>query len=413
MNRAEKKVLERIKPPEKLPDKVYETVDNVQNVIPNAKVMLGGSTAKGTYLKGDHDYDVFVRFNPENVEHSSISDILEESLQSVFDNVVRVHGSRDYFHVEIDEFFFEFIPVLHVKSSAEAENVTDMSPLHVEHVTAKIQENPDMADEVRLLKQFCKAQRIYGAESYIGGFSGYMVELLVIHYGTFQKTLDAVSGWEDRVVLDPEGHHKDAMKALNESKLQSPLVMVDPVQPERNASAALKKEAFDTFREVADEYLSVPEEKQDEFFVVKPLDIDSFKKLHSETDLFVVELDAQTGKPDVAGAKCYKAFQFMLRELQEHGFLVHASDWEYKDDRAVLLFAMDKKELDKEDIKKGPPLEMSEHVSSFKEEHSETFEKEGRIYAREKREFTKPDDLLKALCKDKYVLERVDGAVLK
>src|SRR3989338_2903555 len=59
----------------------------------DAEVVLGGSVAKGTFLK-DYDLDVFVRFrNKVDV------DALQKSLKSLFKVVSRIHGSRDYFHL--------------------------------------------------------------------------------------------------------------------------------------------------------------------------------------------------------------------------------------------------------------------------------------------------------------------------
>ena len=48
-------------------------------------------------------------------------------------------------------------------------------------------------DEIRLAKAFCHANGCYGAESYIKGFSGYALELLVYHYGSFQKFVKAIT----------------------------------------------------------------------------------------------------------------------------------------------------------------------------------------------------------------------------
>ncbi|MEK6868479.1 MAG: hypothetical protein AABX98_06675, partial [Nanoarchaeota archaeon] len=46
----------------------------------DAYVMLGGSAAKGTFLKHDFDCDVFVRFIYDKYKEKDISNLLEKAL---------------------------------------------------------------------------------------------------------------------------------------------------------------------------------------------------------------------------------------------------------------------------------------------------------------------------------------------
>ena len=52
-------------------------------------------------------------------------------------------------------------------------------------------------DEIKIAKAFCHANNCYGAESYINGFSGYGLELLVYYYGGFLRFIKAVSKMKD------------------------------------------------------------------------------------------------------------------------------------------------------------------------------------------------------------------------
>jgi len=80
---------------------------------------------------------------------------------------------------------FEFIPVVTIHKASDAQNITDISPLHVAWVNKHIGK---LRNDIRLAKLFCKAQGLYGAESHIRGFSGYLLELLVIAYGGFSPS---------------------------------------------------------------------------------------------------------------------------------------------------------------------------------------------------------------------------------
>lgn len=121
----------------------------------DAKCVRGGSTAKGTFLKGDHDVDLFVIFD-SSYKGKDISDMVEESIKTL--NPEKVHGSRDYFHINKDNMTYEIVPVLEVKNPDDIENVTDMSPHHVAWVNKRLNDN--LRDDIRLAKKFCKAQKI-------------------------------------------------------------------------------------------------------------------------------------------------------------------------------------------------------------------------------------------------------------
>ena len=175
-----KDVLEDIKPIEK--DKEIELfLKRLGKIVKEnsikAEVFAGGSIAKGTFLKNDHDVDVFVKFDLK-YSGKDISKILGKILKPL--NPKLVHGSRDYFSVE-DNLIFEIIPVLNITKSEQAENIMDMSPLHVDWVIKN--SNVKLRNEIRLAKQFCKSINVYGAESYIKGFSGHVLDILVIYYG--------------------------------------------------------------------------------------------------------------------------------------------------------------------------------------------------------------------------------------
>src|SRR3989338_153761 len=196
------KVLVKIKPSEQERKRIFETASNVISKLnlKDASAMLGGSIAKGTWLSGNNDIDIYVRFNKDSAE-KDISKLLENALKS-FKGVKKVHGSRDYFQIDNDNLIVELIPILKIGSPGEAKNITDISPLHVEWVTKALFKKPNLADDIRLAKSFLGAAGIYGAESYIHGFSWYSVEILIIHYGGFERFLKAASKWKNKTIID-------------------------------------------------------------------------------------------------------------------------------------------------------------------------------------------------------------------
>jgi len=173
-----KDVLKKNLPQKNAEAKALEVVDRINSILKQkdipAKAVLGGSVGKNTHLK-DFDCDVFVMFNL-SYKNKNISNILETILINF--KPTRIHGSRDYFQFMYKKMNYEIVPVLDVKTPKNVVNVTDMSPFHVKWVNKNIKK---LADDIRIVKLFCKANDIYGAESYINGFSGYILEILVIY----------------------------------------------------------------------------------------------------------------------------------------------------------------------------------------------------------------------------------------
>ncbi|MDP3699173.1 MAG: CCA tRNA nucleotidyltransferase [Nanoarchaeota archaeon] len=374
-----------------------------------AKAILGGSGAKGTWLSGNYDVDIFVAFDYVKYADQSaeLSGFLEKGLKKAFPkaNISRLHGSRDYFQLRYKGLMFEAVPILKISKVEQARNITDISPLHsawVNKHAAKVK------DDIRLLKQFCKANDLYGAESYIGGFSGYVLEIITAHYGSFEKVLKAAQKWKEKDVVDPSKFYPSGEMALfhiNTSKLQSPLVVVDPVDKSRNAAAALSMEKFLLLKQIAKKYLQKPAER---FFVKEKITVDSLRqKYKGKGTLVFVTVAPAEGKEDAVGAKLLKVFEFMKGKLQ--GFVLLQDGWVWdKGQEALFYFVAKKKELPAEEVRLGPPLKLKEFVADFKKKNKNTFEEKGRVMAKVKVENPQLKDFVNVLLKEEYVKERVN-----
>lgn len=360
-----------------------------------AKAVLGGSYAKDTWLSGDYDVDIFVKF-AKKYKNANLSDFLEKVLPSS----VRIHGSRDYFWVR-DTVKYEIVPVLDIKKAQDAQNVTDFSPLHVAWVNSK---GKKFKNDIRLVKKFCKAAKCYGAESYIRGFSGHVVDILTIHYKGFANLLKAAAKWTPKVVIDHNKIYKGkAIFVLNKSKIEGPLVVIDPVQPERNAAAALTQENFDSFVSAAKSFLKKP---AIDFFVEKEID---FKALSKKGNLIIINVKTVDEKEDVAGTKFVRAFEFVKRNLAD--FVVKESGWIWdKKNKGIWWFVLKEKQLSPLIDWMGPPLKIKNAVQKFKNIYKKTFVKKGRVFTKIPRKERTPQQVLDRVLKDDFVKSRVKSA---
>lgn len=389
-------ILQKIKPKNNSVKKeIDEIISNINKELKKNKikadVIVGGSFAKNTHLIGDYDCDIFVRFDYK-YKDDNISDKLAKVLKQFKAN--RVHGSRDYFQFT-KSLNYEVVPVLKIVKAKDAVNVTDASPLHVAWVR-KQKKN----DEIRLAKAFCKALNIYGAESHIKGFSGHVLDILTAHYGCFLKLLKASQKWKDKQVVDIQKYHKDALFVLNTSKTSGPLIVVDPIQKDRNAAAALSYESVETFKQKAKEFLSKPSAK---FFEKKHLTKKDFP------GAIIIDIIPLEGKRDVVGAKILKVHEAILRMLEKADFEVKDSGWVW-DNETFIWFKMKKDNLDYQKVIKGPPINMVDFALNFKRNHADVFEKKGILYARINRKYVNAVDLIKDALKNEEVKNKVKSA---
>lgn len=378
-----------------------------------ARVIIGGSLAKNTYLPGDHDVDVFVAFDYSS-KSSDISTKLGHVLGKIKHvSVTRVHGSRDYFQLTLTQpaanLRFEIIPVLAIHEPSAAVNITDCSPLHVAWVKKEIAKKKSLADEIKLTKSFCKAAGVYGAESYIKGFSGHVVDILTIYYGGFVPLLKAAQSWKAKDVIDFYNKHRGkALHALNASKLQSPLIVVDPIQKERNAAAALDYAKWERFRIAAHQFLKKPAIA---FFIKKDLTLEDIKQRAGTHKLVMIDITAQHGKEDVVGAKLLKSFEYLKKKLGDHEFELYDTGWIWdKDTKALFFFILNPAVLPPTRCMAGPALSFAQHVAHFKSVHKKTFEKNNRMFADVPRRFRTPELFVATVLKEPYVAEKVVSA---
>jgi len=384
---------------------ILELDKKLKNKKINANIFIGGSIAKNTLVKKDkYDIDLFVRFDKKYDD--KISDILGKNLGK---HAKRIHGSRDYYQIIKDGIIIEIIPVIKIKKPDEAVNVTDLSYFHVNYVVGKINKNKKLAEEIIIAKAFCHAQDCYGAESYINGFSGYALELLICHYGSFINFIKEVVKTKDgeKIIIDDSKFYKRKEQVLvevNEAKIQNPIILIDPTYKERNALASLSNETFHKFKKVCNEFLKNP---APDFFEKK----DVLEELKQDKNLKIISIKTNKQKGDIAGTKSKKFFGFFLFNLKKE-FLIKKSGFSYNDKKNIAYFylTIDKKP---DEIIKGPPITNIIGLTQFKKAHTNAFIKEDFAYAEIKHIIGFEEFFNNFLKKDKKIIKDMSITEIK
>lgn len=373
-------VLEKIRPGRENLQELEKSAKNFVSLLKSHKLnaFIGGSLAKGTLVKSfgkKQDIDIFVVF-----ENEAETRELESFLKKIRlpGELKSVHGSRDYFQVQTEKVIFEIVPVVKNIDEGLVQNVTDFSLSHVDYVRKLISKNKKLADEIILAKTFCKAQGVYGAEGYVKGFSGYSLEVLVSHFGSFLYFLKGIA---KKKVIDTKKYfknEKEAFREINSSKLVSPILVVDPTYKFRNISAGLSYETFEKFLKVAKEFLKKPGL---EFFEKKKFGVDEFRKM-AKGSLVELKMSTDRQEGDIAGTKMKKFFDFVINQFERYEQRVLKNEFVYSGEGHTAhgyLIIKEKKEIDV----KGPPIKMKEACEKFKK-GKRTFKKGRFLWAKKK-----------------------------
>jgi len=346
--------------------------------------MLVGSAARGTWLAGDHDLDIFLGV-PESDSLESALDLARVAAPEHEEK----YAEHAYVHALVDSFEVDLVPCYLVPDASRLRSAVDRTPFHTEYVAGRI---AGLEDAVLLLKQFMKGTGVYGSELKVGGFSGYLAELLVLRYGSFAAVLRAASSWSPGEIIDLESHGARPQAA--------PLVVVDPVDPERNVAAALTMDRMFQFAAASRCFLAKPGL---EFFFPPPREPLSDEELQAQIKergscLILIDFQAPAVVEDVLFPQLRKAEESVTALLERNGFRLLRSDVGIYSDRAVILIEMEVWEISSVARRTGPPVWEAEHLSRFLAAHPETLSgpyiAKGRAVVELPRKYTHARDLL-------------------
>jgi tRNA nucleotidyltransferase (CCA-adding enzyme) len=355
--------------------------DAIADLPVEADAMQVGSTARGTWVAGDRDIDLFVRF-PKDLDRGELERYGLQVGNRVLPDGHEEYAEHPYVKGEFEGYDVDLVPCYELDDATEIQSAVDRTPFHNAYLAERLTEG--LAGDVRLFKQFLKGAGVYGSDLRTQGFSGYLAELLVLEYGGFRETLEAASEWRPPVVLDPEDHQQ--------ASFDDPLVVVDPTDPERNVAAVVSATNVAVLQHHARAFLAAPSEDAFEPQTPAPLDeagVRDHLDRRGTTPLAVV-FDAPDLVEDQLYPQLYRSRDGLARGLGEYGFdVVRAATW--AGDRAVLFAELAAAELPAIERHEGPPVHVESHATGFFEKYADTdaygpFIEDGRYVVERERE---------------------------
>jgi len=358
----EESVLSRIRPTAQEQEHVHGVAARliaIASEIGRAEPLIVGSVARGTFIRGDRDLDLFLLFEPdlsrEDLEREglSLARTIAERLNAPYHEKYAEHP---YINARVDGLDVDLVPCYRVESAAAIRSAVDRTPFHTRYIEERI---GPFTDDVLLLKQFAKAGEVYGSDQMTEGFSGYLCELLILSYGGFPTLLTAAAEWKPGTLIDP-GRHRA-------KEFQEPLVVVDPVDPARNVAASVSLDRMYEFVELARGYRERPDET---FFFAPPPDVLSRADLGSVirakgTGLVAITFATPPFIPEVIVPQLRRSLDSLCALLERNGFLVNAADCEMLEERSMLLFELMNTQTPRVRRHIGPPLWNRVNASRF------------------------------------------------
>lgn len=402
LKRICKEVIGQIRPDGTERARVKAVTDTIVNIINQKALGLGieahaisvGSTARNTWVHGETDLDVFIMF-PADV---SEDDLKVKGLALAKNVSVRYeerYASHPYIHAYFydsgarKEYEVDLVPCFAVKDASALKSAVDRTPLHNEYIMSRIS---GLEDDVLLLKLFMMCLDIYGSELRRKGFSGYLCELLILRYSSFIELLINASQWShgERIDLEGEGRYKG----------EDPLIVIDPVDRNRNVAAAVSDYSFCRFIDAARAFLAQP---QMAFFLkpeVNPMTAEEFADRVKKrgTEFVMVLFEAPDTVEDIVFPQLRKAEGSIRNLIEREGFRVYGSEVSVEGDKAFLLFELLIGTLPKLKKHVGPPVTYKHHSEQFKNIYAPNhriFIEAGRYVAESERRYTDVVSLLK------------------
>jgi tRNA nucleotidyltransferase (CCA-adding enzyme) len=381
---------------EKLHGKASEIVKTINTRI---VVNIEGSFAKDTWIRGEADIDLFLLFPLEVVrtEFESLSLEIGEKILAP-NKAQRRFAEHPYLETEIDGIRVNIVPAYKVRRG-HWKSATDRTHFHTEYIKKKLE--AVKRQEVRLLKQFMKGTGTYGSEIRVGGFSGYLAEIIILEYGSFLSTIENAAKWQGTEVIDIEKHYegKEDLRDL----FSEPLIVIDPIDVQRNIASAVALGKLSEFIAACRGFQRRPDR---EFFFPKE-EIFSEEELLQNlekrgTYLLFIHVGRLSITPDVLWGQLYRSKRAFCRILSEEGFIVlRSSAWSEEQADAILIIELEGGTISKSKTQTGP-FTWSEEAERFIEKHLDApgtvygpwIEKD-RWMVRVKRKHTKVTDTIR------------------
>ena len=400
------------------------------------KIEPQGSTGiKQTQLKNDFDIDLFVGLNYElykpNYNGLSKNKLKKESkkdFRSLCNNwIIKSLTLKEFHHpqllyaehpyvtvdyliknytIKIDIVLFFDLELDYIMNYGPITAV-DRSPWHGRFVKDNLSQK--QKNDVRVLKQFFKANHCYGDKSAVGkvGFIGYSAELLIHHYGNLQLLFDNFTKLKENPI-DFHDRPIDELKKIQHFQ-NDYLIITDPVDKNRNVASAISEKAYKYCEQKIKEFLSNPDKEYFSIENIPEIDLATINNSLVEK-IFVVELKNENNdihytlnrdKLYSIGDNIKANGEKEFSHAERFGQIEFEVYFEPDEEEYNLSIFCEKPEIGKSYLRRGPPTKDKVHSKKFIKKNPSYFEKDGFLWVNSIRDHSLFKDFLTDLIREK------------
>ena len=328
-------------------DEAFILVENqIRNYPEIVGLEFGGSYAKDTWLSKEADVDIFIKFKKSITDEKFIEISKKVGFNSMkkYNPYVR-YSEHPYVEARIKKTKINVVPCYDV-NLGEWKSSADRSPFHTKYMQNAL--TPKMRNEVRILKTFLKLTKIYGAEIAKQGFSGYVSEVLILNFGSFENVIKSIAQIQQNQIIG------------NTSKVfETSIIIIDPIDSNRNLAAAISDENIGKFILAC---RSFQNKSTLQFF--KPKKLKSSK--NNWENVLVVKFNFKMRSPDIIWGQVKRATTSLTTQLELGGFnVLRSKSYSDEQNEAYLFFLLESTKIPKNYSKSGPEFFRESDCNSF------------------------------------------------
>ena len=412
-----KAVLEEVKPSkaelERTKHAINLIMERLKLVTPkNVEILLAGSVARGTQVRGNFDIDIFLLF-PRGMDEKAMEKKGLEIAKKVIKNKDESYSIKYAEHPYTKLTFgslgvdVEIVPAYKITDIKDRGTSVDRTPLHNEFIASKLSER--QRDDVRALKTFLNSHGIYGAEARIEGFSGYLCELLVCHFGSFVNFMSAAANVKLPMVIDVLNKKEYARNSKEAkelaSKFNKSFIVLDPTDPNRNVAANVSDESLSRLAIASRALLKSPSKRT--FYSAGYSDVmskDKIAKIRSDlgADMHMISFKLPDMAEDITWQQLKRLSSRLVEMLKANRFEPMLTLQNIEGTEGIIAFFINPVSA-KSRIIRGPSVIMGDAYAKFVKAHGNAtlLSLDGeRIYSIEPAKYGNPHELLRSFLSD-------------
>lgn len=347
---------------DKIAEQVRREAEEAARKLYGEKVVLveyEGSYAKDTWLSGELDLDLFVFFS-EDFELKSFDEAIKKiafrTAERLNAKLERRYAAHPYYTLILNSLNVDLVPAYYVEDVKNIKTPVDRTRFHTLYVRKELSRKPYLKQDIRLLKKLLKLLWIYGAEIEVRGFSGYLIEILVIKHGGLLPLLEKAVTWRP---------WKTAIPPNSKSKFKAPLIVLDPVDPQRNAAAAVSEESLAKFIALSVLSSAAPERLCCIYRSLEHIKESlEGKSRKSKSFIVAITLRKNNASPQEIAGITQKHRVKIARNAEKHGFQIARSKVFLCNNKSIIVFEVINPTLHPFSLHRGPPV-YSPHSAEF------------------------------------------------